>query len=332
MMMKRVTIYDVAKESKVSLATVSRVINGLDIVREDTRLRVQEAIQKLGYKPNAIAQGLALQKTTTLALVVPEASFVYTGQIINGLLDVAKIYKYNIMLHTTTEGIVEINEIIENIIKSRVDGVIIYNDKLLSEELKELTKYQFPIVLVGNKMSDTNVACVYVDIEKATYELVMRYLELGRDNIAIIEDRKNPYAVNQMIEGAERAFAEHNKTGFSYIDIPASYRSSYEFLKNYFKENRHDVIITHRDSQALATMNAATENNIKIPDELEVICAIDTKYNAMVRPQLSGFAIPSYDLGAVAMRLMTKMLHDEPLEAKEIELSYLFTPRQSTKI
>lgn len=164
--MKRVTIYDVAKEANVSLATVSRVINGLDIVREDTKERVQAAIIKLGYKPNAIAQGLALQKTTTLALVVPETSFVYTGQIINGLLDVAKIYKYNIMLHTTTEGILEINEIIENIIKSRVDGVIIYNDKLLYDELQELTKYQFPIVLIGNKMSDENVACVYVDIEK----------------------------------------------------------------------------------------------------------------------------------------------------------------------
>ena len=100
--MKRVTIYDVAKEANVSLATVSRVINGLDIVREETKARVQEAIIKLGYKPNAIAQGLALQKTTTVALVAPEARFDYTGQIINGLLDVAKIYKYNIMLHTTT--------------------------------------------------------------------------------------------------------------------------------------------------------------------------------------------------------------------------------------
>ena len=95
--MKRITIYDVAKEADVSLATVSRVINGSEVVREDTRIKVQEAIEKLGYKPNAIAQGLALQKTTTIALIVPEASYFYTGQIINGLIDVAKIYKYNIL-------------------------------------------------------------------------------------------------------------------------------------------------------------------------------------------------------------------------------------------
>jgi len=108
--MKRITIYEVAKQADVSLATVSRVINGSDMVREDTRLRVQKAIEKLGYKPNAIAQGLALQKTTTIALVLPEASYTYTGQIINGLMDVARIYKYNVSLHTTSEGLSEMNE------------------------------------------------------------------------------------------------------------------------------------------------------------------------------------------------------------------------------
>lgn len=329
--MKRVTIYDVANEAKVSLATVSRVINGLEIVREDTRIRVEAAIEKLGYKPNAIAQGLALQKTTTIALVVPEASFNYTGQIINGLLDVAKIYKYSIMLHTTTEGILEINEIIENIIKSRVDGVVIYNDKLLYNELKELTKYQFPIVLIGNRMSDENLSCVYVDIEKAVYELASAYIDKGLSNIAVIEDRKNPFAVTQIIQGAQAAYKDKKTKGFKYVEIPSNYRSSYEFLKSYFKDNKHDLIITHRDSQALATINAANENNIKIPEDMEVVCVIDTKYNAMVRPQLSSFAIPSYDLGAVAMRMMTKLLHQEEVADREIELSYLFTPRQSTK-
>lgn len=329
--MKRVTIYDVANEAKVSLATVSRVINGLEIVREDTRARVELAIEKLGYKPNAIAQGLALQKTTTIALVVPEASFNYTGQIINGLLDVAKIYKYNIMLHTTTEGILEINEIIENIIKSRVDGVVIFNDKLLYDELKELTKYQFPIVLIGNRMSENNVACVYVDIEKAAYELALQYIGRGQKDIAIVQDRKNSYAINQLIKGVTRAFDENQLKFDQYIEIPAMYRSSYEFLSNYFKDKKHDLIIAYRDSQALAAINAANENGIAVPKEMEIICVIDTKYNAMVRPRLSSFSIPSYDLGAVAMRMMTKLLHQEVFEEREIELSYLFTPRQSTK-
>ena len=147
--MKRVTIYSVAHEAGVSLATVSRVINGSPVVREDTRQKVQAAIAKLDYKPNAIAQGLALQKTTSIALVLPESSFNYTGKLINGLLNVAKIYKYNIILHTSTAGINEMNEIIENVIKSRMDGIIVYNDTLKSEELKNLKNYSIPIVYLG---------------------------------------------------------------------------------------------------------------------------------------------------------------------------------------
>lgn len=331
--MKRITIYDVAKEADVSLATVSRVINGSEVVREDTRIKVQEAIEKLGYKPNAIAQGLALSKTTTIGLIVPEASYFYTGQIINGLIDVAKIYKYNIMLHTTTEGITEMNDIIESIIKSRVDGVVIFNDKLNKEELNQLTRYQVPIVVIGNRMSDETVGSVYVDYAKLAFDYACDCIKQGKKQIALIEDRKNPAMIKQLREGLTRAFEENGMTFENYIEIPKEYRSSYLFLKEYLtKENRPEVVITYRDSQAMAVMNTAKEAGISIPEEMELVCILDSKYNAMARPQISGFKIPDYDLGAVAMRLLTKMLHEEnEVSDKEIELSYIFTPRKSTK-
>ncbi len=330
--MKRITIYDVAKEAEVSLATVSRVINGSDIVREDTRRKVQEAIERLGYKPNAIAQGLALQKTTNIALVVPEASFFYTGQIINGLIDVAKIYKYNITLHTTTEGITEMNEIIENIIKSRVDGVVIFNDKLNKEELNILTTYHVPIVIIGNKMSDETVGSVFVNYEHLLSDFVKGYLEKGKNDIALVEDRKNPQIIAQLKEGLERVYKDYGLEFKNFIQIPKEYRSSYVFLKDYFQHKKHDLIITYRDSQAMAVLNTAHENHLHIPEDMEIVCILDSKYNAMARPQISGFKLPDYDLGAVAMRLLTKMLHDEDeVMEKEIELSYIFTPRKSTK-
>lgn len=329
--MKRVTIYDVAKEAGVSLATVSRVINGSDVVKGPTKERVQAAIEKLGYKPNAIAQGLALQKTTSIGLVVPEASFTYTGQIINGLIDVAKIYNYNIMLHTITAGITDIADVIEDIIKSRVDGVILYNDKLEMPQMEELSRYNIPIVVIGNKVKGDNVCSVYVDIEKAVYELTAKYLEEGRSNIAILEDRKNPYTCDQMIRGAEQAFEARGLKFENFLRIPPESRTSYAFLSDWFKDHRYDLVIGNRDSQAMAIVNAARENGISIPDEMEVVCIIDTKYNSMMRPQISSFSIPSYDLGAVAMRVMTKMLQDEKESGKVMELSYLFTPRQTTK-
>lgn len=330
--MKRITIYDVAKEADVSLATVSRVINGSEVVREDTRVKVQEAIEKLGYKPNAIAQGLALQKTTTIALIVPETSFFMTGQIINGLIDVAKIYKYNIVLHTATEGITEMTDVIDNIIKSRADGVIIFNDKLSKRELATLTTYQIPIVVIGNKISDETIGSVYIDYERLAYELVTKYLKKGIHNIALVEDRKNPSFIRQLLRGINRAYEENGQKFKHFIEIPKDYRSSYLYLQTYLKQHHHDVMLTYRDSQAMAVLNSASENNIQVPNDMEVICILDSKFNSMARPQLTSYKVPEYDLGAVAMRVMTKMLHDgEHVIDKEIELSYIYTARKSTK-
>lgn len=331
--MKKVTIYEVAEEADVSLATVSRVINNSDLVKAETRDKVLKAIDELGYKPNAIAQGLALKKTTTIALLIPEASFTYTGQIINGLLDVAKIDEYNIYLHTITDGIVNIEEVIDTIIKSRVDGVVIYNDRLKNEDITALSKYDIPIAVIGNKLTAENVSSVYVDVEKAIYELVLDMLERDVKDIMIMEDRKNEFAVSQMIAGAKRAFKEKGLEFDNYLEIPSEYRSSYAFLSEYFKEHQPEAIIANRDSQAIACLNAAAEAGYSVPDDIEVVCVIDTKYNKMLRPQVSSFSMPSYDLGAVAMRLMTKKLNGKMGENDEqqIELSYVYTPRQSTK-
>ena len=244
--MKRITIYDVAKEAGVSLATVSRVINGSDVVREDTRVKVEEAINKLGYKPNAIAQGLALSKTTTIALVVPGSNISMASQIINGLLDVAKIYKYNIMLHTVSEGISQMEDVIDNIIKSRADGVVIFNDKLNRDELHTLNSYQIPIVVIGNKISDEMIGSIYIDYENLAYEVTAKYLDKGIDDIALIEDRKNPSYIRQLLRGIKRAYKERGKEFNQYVQIAKEYRSSYLYLKEYFKVpfiNRIDNII-----------------------------------------------------------------------------------------
>lgn len=329
--MKRITIYDVAKEANVSLATVSRVINGSDVVREDTRQKVQEAIENLGYKPNAIAQGLALQKTTSIAIVIPEASFFYTGQIINGLIDVAKIYKYSIVLHTTTEGITKIDDVIENIIKSRVDGVLIFNDKFTNDELDKLSKYQIPTVVIGNKTTDSKIGSVFVNYEMLAYDLVTSYLNKGKNKVALIEDRKNPAMVRQLFDGAVKAYEEKGLIFKDYIEIPKTYKTSYSYLKEYFKVNKPDVLIAYRDTQAIAVLNSSEEQGYKIPDDMELVCILDNKYTEMARPRISGYKIPDYDLGAVAMRVLTKMLNTQEEFDKDIELNYSFVKRDTTK-
>ena len=90
-------------------------------------------------------------------------------------------------------------------------------------------------------------------------------------------------------------------------------------------------MIVNRDSQALACLNACNENGVKVPEEMEIICLNDTKYLSMVRPEVSAFEVPTYDLGAVSMRLMTKMLKNEKVEDKQKVLGYIYKERKTTK-
>ena len=329
--MKKVTIYEVAKEANVSLATVSRVINGSSVVKQDTRIKVEEAIQKLGYRPNAIAQGLALSRTTTVGLILPSTSISFSGRMINGLCDVAKIYDYSVYLHTITEGVTDIKEIIDEVIKSRVDGVIIYADKDLDDSVKLLEEYNIPIVVMGNRISSDTICSVYVDYENAVEELCNRYLDKGIDDIAILQDRRNDVISASIKNGAVKAFKQHGKEYNNYITVSKDNRSTYKYLKSYFKTHKHQVFIANRDSQALAALNAATGNGINIPEDMELICMNESKYTSSVRPEISSFSAPSYDLGAISMRLMTKMLKEEAVEEKEKCLNILYSPKSTTK-
>jgi LacI family transcriptional regulator len=329
--MKRVTIYEVAKEADVSLATVSRVINGSSVVKEDTRIRVEEAISKLGYKPNAIAQGLALRRSTTIGLIIPEGSIAYASQVINGLTDVAKIYDYNIILHTITDGISKIEDIIDRVIKSSVDGVLIYCNKSLDESTALLEKYNIPMVVIGERVSSGSVCSVYVDYEGAVEEICNTYLDKGIKDIAVLEDRRNSIITDQMVKGAKKAFENHKLDFKGLINIDNDSRSSYRFLSEYLKKHRHELIVVNRDSQAIAINNAANENGLSIPNDLELICMTDSKYNSMIRPEISSYIMPYYDLGALSMRLITKMLNNDDLEEREKALGYLYQKRNSTK-
>ena len=117
----RVTIYEVAKVSGVSLATVSRVINDSDTVKEETKRKVLAVIRKLGYKPSGLAQALATNKTTNIGLIVPSANYVYISNLLNGVSEVCKSKGFTLSLFTTSHSREDATACIEKAIKEHFD-------------------------------------------------------------------------------------------------------------------------------------------------------------------------------------------------------------------
>ena len=142
-----ITIYDVAKEAKVSMATVSRVVNNNPNVKEDTRLRVQEVIKKLRYTPNAVARGLASKKTTTIGIVLPDIADLSSAEVVSGIESVANMYKYNIILANSCDDKEIEKNIFASFVSKQVDGIIYLGHSLSESSKNYLKDIKIPVVL-----------------------------------------------------------------------------------------------------------------------------------------------------------------------------------------
>ena len=208
---KNITIYDVATEAGVSLATVSRVINGSSVVKPETRDKVMDAIQHLDFKPNQIARGLATSKTTTIAIVFPQSLFAHVKNMISGIGDTSRRLDYNVSIYTTDEigDGNPIETVMEKVIKSRADGVILFNNEQIDEEISLVRKYKIPTVVIGYCVSNDRMGSILVDAKKIAFDVINKYIEQGKTDIVFVSPRQNLIRTEDIIEGIEEAYQKH---------------------------------------------------------------------------------------------------------------------------
>lgn len=333
---KNVTIYDVAREAGVSLATVSRVINGSNVVKPGTRDRVLDAIQRLDFKPNQIARGLATSKTTTIAIVFPQSLFAHVKDMIGGIGDTSRRLDYNVSIYTTDEigDGNPIETVIEKVIKSRADGVILFNNEEIDQEIELVNKYKIPSVVIGSQVSSEYMGSIFVDAKKIAFEIIDDYLKKGKKDIVFISPQQNLIRTEDLLCGIEDAYQSHGLVfdkDSQIIHTSTHYEKSYPQFLEYFKTHKHDLVFTSYDKEAVAVVNAAIDNGIRIPDDMEVIGMMNTSYALICRPALSSIHVPVYDMGALAVRLLTKILNEEDIDTKEVPVQHLIMPRGTTK-
>ena len=260
-----ITIYDVAKEAKVSMATVSRVVNNNPNVKEDTRLRVQEVIKKLKYTPNAVARGLASKKTTTIGIVLPDIADLSSAEIVSGIESVANMYKYNIILANSSDDKEIEKNIFASFVSKQVDGIIYLGRSLSDSSKKYLQDIQIPVVLAGNLGVDSEFYSVNIDYEKASFEVTKEFLEKGAKNISLIIDKYESQKTQRIIKGYKDALAT-KKIEFDpsfIIDGYQTYKESnriYKTLSNI--DAKVDVVIAMYDEVALAVLHQALDTGL----------------------------------------------------------------------
>jgi|SRR5690554_4350035 len=325
----KVTIYDVASEADVSLATVSRVLNYPEKVKLTTRERVLEAINKLGYRPNAIARGLASRKSTTVALIVPDVSRASVAEMINGVVDIARKYDYTVILKVTNSEEEVEEEIWQEVFAAQVDGILYLNDELQESNIKQIMETTVPVVLCNVQEEKNLIPSVSIDYEKAFYEATKTFIDKGKKDILLVSTR-SAYFVNALRErGYKKAINEANLES-KIIRTSGRLVVNYPFFQDYLKENKPEAAIVVRDSIAVSMINAASNLGISIPDDLEIMGFQNTKYSRMSRPTLTSIDNPIYDIGAVSMRLLTKLMNNEEIDDVNVLLPHNILWRNST--
>ncbi len=331
--MAKTTIYDVAGAAKVSLATVSRVMNNPEKVNKQTRDKVLRVIKELGYRPNAIARGLASRKSTTVGVIVADISRAAVSQLLGGILDIAKKYEYAVKLFTMDER-ADIKETMRQVVAEQVDGILFLNDELDNSQMEMVTNHiqdaQIPVVLCNVIYDENDIPSVSIDYEKSTYDVTKELLDKGNKRV-YLATTVHRYSTNyHKVRGYERAMKDAGLEPLVFRtsgDVSVNTLHFDEFIKN----NEIDAVIAVRDSIAVSFINTSIRLGYKVPEDFEVVGLQNTKYAILSRPTLTCVDTPVYDIGAVSMRLLTKLMAGEEVQDDKILLPSHVVKRESTK-
>lgn len=332
-----VTIYDVARAANVSMATVSRVMNGNPNVKPETRKRVQSVIKELNYRPNAVARGLASKRTTTIGLVIPDISSTYYSELTRGIEDIAKMYRYNMILTNSDKKIDRELELINEMSSKQVDGLLFMGDEITHTHRTYFEGLKAPVILAGLIDWQHKIPSVNIDYGQAAYDAITSLFDKGHTKIVIAMGSMKQYVIkNYVLPSVEKAYkkygAELKETDI--FEGDGSYNKGLEAAAHFTQlpiDKRPTAILVLSDEMAMGVTHGIQDHGLHVPNDIEILSFEDTKLTRMIRPTLSSVVQPMYDVGAVSMRLLTKLMKKEPVDELEVTLPHRIEFRDSTK-
>ena len=328
-----VTIYDVAREAAVSMATVSRVVNGNPNVKPATRQKVLDVIDQLDYRPNAVARGLASKKTTTIGVIIPDLTNSYFSELARGIDDVSLMYKYNIILASSDENHDKELQVVDNLTAKQVDGIIFMGNQVSKDLRDAFNRANAPIVFAGSVDPEHQSPSVNIDYVAAVTDAVAKLVGRGNRRIAFVTGSMDE-SINKdyRLKGYKQALSS-KRIGYDeglIFQTDYSYKAGYALAKA-LQDVKATAAFVGDDELAAGVLNGLTDAGVKVPEDFEIITSNDTRFTEISRPTMSSITQPLYDIGAVSMRLLTKLMNNEEIGDKTVVLPYGLKKRQSTK-
>jgi LacI family transcriptional regulator len=304
---KAASIYDVAREARVSVFTVSAVVNHKSHVGKKLRDRVDAAIRKLNYRPNLLARGLAKQKTHTIGMIVPDIANPFFPMVVRGAEDAAQKRGYNLLLCNSDDSQAKEESALEVLLSKRVDGILLTKAICdLSPPLRQLMQeMKVPIVLVMRTFPAISRDAVITDDYRGAYEAVCHLARAGRKQIGLIGGPRKVSNGKARWEGFRDALKANGLAYDPALVIEGDYRveSGYR-AGNLLLSHRPDGVYVANFLMTVGLLKAAEEMGLRCPEDFGLVSFDDYPWLSIFHPKLTTVELPKYQLGQEAADLL----------------------------
>lgn len=321
------TMLDVAKHAGVALSTVSYAINGTRPISAETRQRIFASMEELGYRPHALARGLASKRSRIIALLFPvsERGFGFTEfEFVTSAADAAHENGYHLVLWPTQMHDPE--ELRHMTQQGLVDGLILMEVQMHDERVDLLREINFPFSMIGRCADTTGLNYVDINFERTVQEAVGYLCGLGHTHIAFLNQSQEIFdegygpAVRTQTR-FEQSVAANNLTGVSRF-CHANPQAGYEAFNELLSECPHLTALVAMNDRAIpGVMQAIAEHGWQIPADFSIVAIVSSKRMAeMMMPTLTTSDAPTAELGSMGARLLIEQLESQNQATQQVSL------------
>jgi len=328
------TIQDVARDAGVSTATVSRVFSAPELVLEPTRLKVMEAVARLGYEPNFAAKSLRTLRTEKILVTVPDISNPFFSQVIRGVEEAARAAGYSVLLGDTRHEEEREEEYATMLRRKEADGLIFLGHRLPDTltEMVEAMGPRTPIVNGCEFAPDLGVSSVHIDNERAAIEVMDHLYGLGHSRVGVITGPLASPISADRLAGVRAGAARHGQVRGLQVatgdfSIESGLRQTSALLS---KAQRPTAIFCFSDEMAMGALEAIRRHGLNCPKDVSLVGFDDIRFAQYLDPQLTTVSQPMDEIGHEVVRLLLDILSGRATSVQQVTLPHQLILRSST--
>lgn len=325
------TIYTIAKEAGVSIATVSRALNNSPRVGRDTRERILRIAESLGYQPSAAARGLATSQTRAIALVLPQLSGPFYSELIRGAESVASGERFHLLIYACA-GLDEKDSFL-SLLSARVDGMVLGTSVNGGAFLRALTGRALPFVVMGTPYLGPAVTTVNPENLQGAYRLTKHLIEAhGIRGIGFIRGPHNRVHSHERLEGYRQALREHGLSpreewiADGDFTEEGGYRGAMRLLT---PDDRPRAIFACNDPMAIGAMAAAAGLGLRVPEDVAIVGFDDIPSAQYLQPPLTTVSVETFEQGRAAIAELLRQVADSAAPRRQVTLPTSVVLRRS---